>query len=313
VLWDRSHLPHTHPEAEEETPPEQWENSVRTFDISREPLDLIEVVLGVASIVERRVESERATLSVEFPSELPQVQADRVILRQILLSLINSALQVRSGSEIRIGAEVRNDQLALWIRFRVKDPAAFAAEQEASVDTVSYWVQRLGAVLEQSALPGEQREVQLVLSLPRARESLVLVVDDQEAAIRMFRRYLSRTGARVVGVKEPDRVLALASQLQPRVITLDVMMPTVDGWEILQALQADPETCHIPVIVCSVWDEPELASSLGASAFLKKPITQKDLWDALARLGLLDRLGEPSAASTAGRVSTRSETEDGAS
>jgi CheY-like chemotaxis protein len=102
----------------------------------------------------------------------------------------------------------------------------------------------------------------------------------------MFRRYLERTNLKVVGVKEPEEVLPLARQLQPQVITLDVMMPTIDGWEILQALQTDPETQHIPVIVCSVWDEPELAYSLGAVDFLRKPISQKDLLDALARLDL---------------------------
>ena len=71
-----------------------------------------------------------------------------------------------------------------------------------------------------------------------------------------------------------------------RLLILDGMMPTMDGWEILQTLQTDPETQHIPVIVCSVWDEPELAFSLGAVDFLKKPITQKELLDALARLAL---------------------------
>lgn len=313
VLWDQSYPPQAPSGAEEGATLEQWENSLRTFALSREALDLVKVVRSVASILERRIESEGATLSVVLSPELPQVQADRVILRQILLSLINHALHVRSNGEIEIGAETRDDRLALWVRYHVPDPSVSGAELEASADTVSYWVQRLGAVLERAVLPGEQAEVRLVLLLPRARESLVLVVDDQEAAIRMFRRYLSRTGLRVVGVKEPDRVLTLASQLQPLVITLDVMMPTVDGWEILQALQAEPETCDIPVIVCSVWDEPELASSLGAAAFLKKPITQKDLWEALARLGLVDRLGGPSAAGIAGQASARSETGAGAS
>jgi CheY-like chemotaxis protein len=313
VLWDQSYLPQAQSQAEEGATLEPWESSVRTFEISHEPLDVVKVVHGVVSILERRVESQGAALSIELSPELPQVQADRVILRQILLSLINHALHVRSDGEIGIGAEVRDDRLALWIRYHVQDPSISGAELEASADTVSYWVQRLGAVLERAVLPGEQTEVRLVLLLPRVRESLVLVVDDQEAAIHMFRRYLSQTGLRVVGVKESDRVLALASQLQPLAITLDVMMPTVDGWEILQALQADPETCDIPVIVCSVWDEPELAYSLGAAAFLKKPITQKDLWDALAQLGLLDRLDGLSAAGIAEQASARSETGDGAS
>jgi CheY-like chemotaxis protein len=65
------------------------------------------------------------------------------------------------------------------------------------------------------------------------------------------------------------------------------MMPNIDGWEVLQTLQLDPETKHIPVIICSAWGEPELARSLGAVAFLKKPVIQKDLLDVLLRLGLV--------------------------
>jgi CheY-like chemotaxis protein len=79
----------------------------------------------------------------------------------------------------------------------------------------------------------------------------------------------------------------MARSLQPQAIALDAMMPDVDGWEILQALQADPATRHIPVLVCSVWEEPQLAFSLGAAGFLKKPITQRELLAALQRLGLV--------------------------
>jgi len=128
---------------------------------------------------------------------------------------------------------------------------------------------------------------ELTLSLPSADESLLLVVDDQETALRMFQRYLSHTNLRLMGVRDGCEVLPLARRLQPQAITLDVMMPNMDGWEVLQSLQADPATCHIPVIVCSVWEEPELASSLGAADFLGKPIKQKDLLAALARLDLL--------------------------
>ena len=62
------------------------------------------------------------------------------------------------------------------------------------------------------------------------------------------------------------------------------MMPTTDGWELLQRLKSDPETHTIPVVVCSVWDVPELALSLGASDFLKKPVNSEHLLEALACL-----------------------------
>jgi CheY-like chemotaxis protein len=70
-------------------------------------------------------------------------------------------------------------------------------------------------------------------------------------------------------------------------LILDVMMPHTDGWEVLQTLQLDPHMKHVPVIICSAWGEPELARSLGAVAFLKKPIIQKDLLDLLVHLGLV--------------------------
>ena len=75
--------------------------------------------------------------------------------------------------------------------------------------------------------------------------------------------------------------MALARAQQPGIITIDLMMPGRDGWELLQALRAQPETVTIPVIVCSVLDEPELARSLGAQGCLKKPAGQVDLLQAL--------------------------------
>jgi len=56
-----------------------------------------------------------------------------------------------------------------------------------------------------------------------------------------------------------------------------VMMPQVDGWELLQLLKLDEILRHIPVIVCSAWNDPDLSQSLGAAAYLKKPVTQKML------------------------------------
>jgi CheY-like chemotaxis protein len=104
----------------------------------------------------------------------------------------------------------------------------------------------------------------------------------------MFERYLSRTGLQVVGNTNPEQTLQLAAQLQPDLIILDVMMPRLDGWEVLQSLQSNPATKNIPVLVCSAWDEPDLAYSLGAAAFLKKPLLQRNLLDVLYQLNLLE-------------------------
>jgi CheY-like chemotaxis protein len=116
----------------------------------------------------------------------------------------------------------------------------------------------------------------LTANLPPVPEGIVLVIDDQEPALRLYQRFASRTSFQVIGTTDPVQALNLARQLHPVLITLDVMMPHSDGWEVLQSLQLDPETKGIPVVICSAWEEPELARSLGAAGFLKKPVTQRD-------------------------------------
>ena len=72
---------------------------------------------------------------------------------------------------------------------------------------------------------------------------------------------------------------------QQKALQVDVMMPFQDGWEVQQRLKSEPATQHIPIIICSVLDDPELAFSLGAVAYLKKPVSQTDLGEALNGLG----------------------------
>src|SRR5579884_246970 len=120
------------------------------------------------------------------------------------------------------------------------------------------------------------------LTLPTAETPVVLVVDDNADVLSLFRRYLG-TLYDVHPATNGEQALRLAGQVHPDVITLDVMMPSQDGWEVLQMLKNDPSTAHIPVVVCSVLRERELALSLGAAEFLAKPVTAEHLRAALQR------------------------------
>lgn len=77
----------------------------------------------------------------------------------------------------------------------------------------------------------------------------------------------------------------MAQESPPRIIVLDVMMPEIDGWEVLGRLRQHPLTSHIPIIICTILAEEELALSLGASGFLRKPVSRE------AFLGALDLAG----------------------
>lgn len=122
-------------------------------------------------------------------------------------------------------------------------------------------------------------EVQL---LPAERT--VLVVDDNEDILELFRGYLSPHRYRVVTAQTAQDTLVLARRLKPYAITLDLMMPDQDGWDLLQVLLNQPDTQHIPIIVCSVLKQKELALSLGASAFLEKPVSEETLLSTLEAL-----------------------------
>jgi CheY-like chemotaxis protein len=228
-------------------------------------------------------------MEVIIVDEPVQVLADRTITRQILISLISYFLNFPCESKIELQTKLDHDQVKVQIWSQLAEAWTWEDENDHGdlLEPSHFWSQHIGAhVEEEHPTQGEKGRIELTFSLPLAKKSIIMVVDDQIPTHQMFHRFLNRRPYLIIGVEEPEDVLEKARQLQPVLITLDVMMPKVDGWEILQALKTDRGTKGIPILVCSAWEEPELAKSLGASGFLKKPVRQRDLLAALDDLGL---------------------------
>lgn len=102
--------------------------------------------------------------------------------------------------------------------------------------------------------------------------SRVLVVDDDPTVHDMMRRILSKEGFKVYNAHNGEEAIQLASALIPDLITLDIMMPSMDGWSVLRNLKATPELANIPVIMLSMLDEKSMGEALGAVDFVTKPI-----------------------------------------
>jgi CheY-like chemotaxis protein len=102
--------------------------------------------------------------------------------------------------------------------------------------------------------------------------STVLVIDDEANARELIARALGKEGFRVELAADGRTGLELARKLKPQAITLDVMMPRMDGWAVLSALKADPATAGIPVIMLTVVDEKQIGFALGAADYFTKPI-----------------------------------------
>src|SRR4029077_4657954 len=111
----------------------------------------------------------------------------------------------------------------------------------------------------------------------------VLVIDDEAAVRDLMQRFLTREGFRVVTAAAGEEGLRRARELRPDAITLDVMMPGMDGWAVLSALKADAAVADIPVIMLTIVDDRNLGMTLGAAEYLVKPIDWARLISLLAR------------------------------
>ncbi len=105
----------------------------------------------------------------------------------------------------------------------------------------------------------------------------VLVVDDNPVARDLLARHLERDGYRVEKVPDAREAVTAARKFRPAVITLDVLMPYMDGWSVLSALKQDPDLASIPVVMVTITDDQNLGFSLGAVEYLRKPVRQEQL------------------------------------
>ena len=110
-----------------------------------------------------------------------------------------------------------------------------------------------------------------------AGAGVVLVIDDDPTVRELLQRALTKEGIRVVCAAGGEEGLRMAKELHPTAITLDVMMPGMDGWAVLTALKADAELADIPVIMLTIVDDKNIGYALGAADYLTKPVDRDRL------------------------------------
>ncbi len=122
-----------------------------------------------------------------------------------------------------------------------------------------------------------------VLPEPAAGSTLILVIDDDPTVHDLMRRFLRKEGYRVETAQGGKEGLRKAKELRPDAITLDVMMPDMDGWSVLSALKSDPDLADIPVIMLTMIDDKNMGFALGAADYLTKPIQRERISSVLKK------------------------------
>lgn len=238
------------------------------------PVDAAAVLRGVCDLLGPLCAQRSIVLRLQIPEPPPLIRGERVTLRQALLAVLARALRTRANDTLEVELARQGSEVLVALRGRDGGEPG-----PASIVEGRPFVEALGGTARyQSGAEGWT----VSLAFPASDRPALLVVDNHADFIRLVRRYLASEPWQVIGATDVARAEEQAHAARPRAILLDVVMPGHDGWELLLALKRSASTREIPVIVCSVLDEPEVAISLGAAAYLHKPISQQQLLRALA-------------------------------
>ncbi len=287
------------------------------MEVYLEEVDLAELIEEVRAIAEPLAAANANRLDICIPPALGMVSTDRTKLKQSLLNLLSNASKFTRDGRVSLAVErgtgevsfavadsgigMSEEQLGrLFQAFSQADAATTrryggtglglaitrrfcemlggritveSAPGRGSTFTIVLPVRGLPAaeVAETAAVPGP------VVDAPAGDMPLVMVIDDDPRARDLLAAVVRREGCRVLEVADSAAALSVAREHRPDLVTLDILMPRVDGWALLAAFKSDAELCDIPIIIVTLLAERGIALSLGAAGFLTKPVDRARL------------------------------------
>ena len=293
---------------------------------------LRKLVHEAVSVVEPKLLEKNVEMKISIETDLPDhFKGDPTRIRQVLSNLLSNAAKFTHQGFVKLSIShdiLSNEERGSNIIFTVQDTGIgitrdklnliFDAFTQADGSTTrKYGGTGLGLTISKSltqlmggnlsvesqenegstfsfSVPVCQVEVAQVVQQEAGGQcsGVVLVVEDDWTTKQLIANYLEKAGYEVITTQQGKQSLTLAKIYQPDVIILDILLPDLNGWEILQKLKMQEESQDIPVIVCSIVPEKERAFSLGAVDFLEKPVSEKVL---IERLGKLMKHSETSA------------------
>jgi signal transduction histidine kinase/DNA-binding response OmpR family regulator len=292
------------------------------MDIYLEDIDLAALIGEVQSIVRPLVAKNRNRMEVICPADIGFMRSDLTKVKQNLLNLLSNSSKFTANGTLTLEAWRSPTPTGSAVNFRVTDtgigmtPAQTAKLYQAFTQADTATTKRFGgtglglaitkhfcAILGGDisvesepgkgstfiiTLPDRSNAVAATPPPPRVADvpegaSTILVVDDDPAVLDLLSIALGKEGYRVVHARGGEEALAQARAFRPQAITLDILMPRMDGWAVLVALKADPDLRDIPVVVVTILKDRGMAFTLGAADFMTKPVDRASLTAMLRR------------------------------
>jgi CheY-like chemotaxis protein len=261
------------------------------------------------------IKDKKIALKRDLPADLPLVRADAMRIRQVLINFLSNAAKFTEEGEIIVKANLEESTKGQMVMVSVEDTGPGIALEDqtklfqpfSQVDAsltrkvggsglglsiCQHLIQMHGGQIGVHSSAGQGSTFYFSVPIFETEskaygensDRVILAIDDDPQIISLYERYLQPKGFQVIGLNDPSKAKERVKQLKPFAITLDIMMPGYDGWQVLTDLKSTTETRDIPVVICSIVEDEEKGFSLGAADYLVKPILEEDL------LGALDRL-----------------------
>lgn len=290
------------------------------MELQIEELSISDIINGAITNTSGLVKDKPIELIQKVPADLPMVKADEIRISQVVINLISNAIKFTEKGSITVEAAVSTtaenksemlitvtdtgmgiapeDQAKLFQRFSQVDdsPTRKTGGTGLGLSICRSLIELHGGRIGlQSSEVGVGSKFFFTLPMPdfipgydiaqlTHGENVILAIDDDPQVISLYDRFLKTQGFEVIPLTDPALAVQRAQELKPFAITLDVMMPQKDGWQVLAELKQNPETKDIPILICSILQEEEKGYNLGASEYLVKPFLQDDLINAIHRL-----------------------------
>lgn len=275
---------------------------------------LVDEVIGTAR---QLAEQNGNKLTVECPANLSPITVDPMRLRQILLNLLSNACKFTKDGEVSLTVRRKANAGQGIIEIAVRDTGiGMTPEQQGKLfqdftQAESTTARRYGGtglglaitrrlarmmggdVIVESEpgkgsaftvqLPGGPEPVVAASASVQPRSNAVLIIDDDATARELIKDQLTAEGFEVAIAAGGLEGIKMAKEMRPIAITLDVMMPDLDGWSVLAALRQDAELADTPVIMVTILDEQRRGMALGAAGYLVKPIERERLQEVVQK------------------------------
>ena len=299
------------------------------MELFLETFKLVETIRDIMTTIEPLVEKNHNQLEVRYGEGIGTMHADLTKVRQNLYNLLSNACKFTESGKIMLSASRETLDGVDWIILRVSDTGIGMTPEhtrklfrpftqvdasttrkyggtglglaitkkfcemmggdisvESQLGHGSTFTMRLPATVVEE---GKELEAERDINQAVPAQGLILVIDSDSSVRDLLKRNLSQQGYHVVVAGSGEEGLRLAHKMQPDAITLDVLMPGMDGWALLSKLKEDEILKDTPIIILSIIEDRNMGFSLGASEYLTKPINQNHLADVLGKYKVNER------------------------